>query len=164
MVLIIRVSVKICDQYRLLFFLLSFLNLYFLSLSSFPHSLLPSILPFHFSPPFFFSLEYLPESYFGKNQSSWASFFSEIKTLCLRQYSVCQRIYSFLQPMFVSNFSFCDWLLSHFTIFFIEVLVTILYQQSILFIFGLHEFYYNSFGHNFIWVYPVRCFQSFLNL
>ena len=54
MVLIIRVSVKICDQYRLLFFLLSFLNLYFLSLSSFPHSLLPSILPFHFSPPFFF--------------------------------------------------------------------------------------------------------------
>ena len=132
-------------------------------LPSLTHSFLPSFL-FTSVPLFFFSLEYLPESYFGKNQSSWASFFSEIKTLCLRQYSVCQRIYSFLQPMFVSNFSFCDWLLSHFTIFFIEVLVTILYQQSILFIFGLHEFYYNSFGHNFIWVYPVRCFQSFLNL
>lgn len=163
MVLIIRVSVKICDQYRLLFFLLSFLYLYFLSLSSFPHSLLPSILPFRFSP-FFFFFRVLAWELLWQKSVFLGFIFSEIKTLCLRQYSVCQSIYSFLQPMFVSNFFLCDWLLSHFTIFFFEVLVTILYQQSILFIFGLHEFYYNAFGHNFIWVYSVRCFQSFLNL
>ena len=50
----------------------------------------------------------------------------------------------------VSNFSLCDCLLYHFNVVFTEVLVTILYEQPLLFIFGFHEFYYNVSGHNFI--------------
>ena len=140
------------------------LYLYSLSLPSFSHSPLPSILLFHFRLIFFFFPWVLASELCWQKSVFWGFIFSEIKTLCLRQYSMCQSIYSLLQPMFVSNFSLCDWLLYHFTIVFIEVLVTSLYQQFILFIFGFHEFYYNAFGHNFIRVYPVRCFQSFLNL
>ena len=146
-------------------YFLSFLFfIYILSSSFLPsvtHPFLPSFL--FTSDSFFFPWVLASELLWQK--SVFRGFiFSEIKTSCLRQYSMCQSIYSLLQPMFVSNFSLCDWLLYHFTIVFIEFLVTSLYQQFILFIFGFHEFYYNAFGHNFIWVYPVRCFQSFLNL